>query len=342
MIGASFTPTRSSPAASTPAGRSTRRSARASSTSAVVPAALGIFITGFSSILTGLNFIVTIHRMRAPGMTWFRLPLFVWSHYATSLIMVLGTPVIAITLAAGGGRADVLRSASSTRRCGGDPVLFQHLFWFYSHPAVYIMVLPAMGVVSELVAAFCRKQVFGYTLRRVRQPRHRRARLPGLGPPHVRRRPVGLRRADLLAPQLPRRHPLGDQGLQLDRDAVQRVDFVGDADALRHRLHRAVHHRRADRAVPRGRRPRRARHRHLLHRRALPLHHGRRHDHGLPRRPALLVAEDHRPDVQRAAGQGQRGDHLLRLQPDLLPAVHRSATSACRGATTPIRRSSRC
>ncbi|MBI4478233.1 MAG: cytochrome c oxidase subunit I [Acidobacteria bacterium] len=127
----------------------------------VVTAALGIFIAGFASILTGLNFIVTIHRMRAPGMTWFRLPLFVWSHYATSLIMVLGTPVIAITiLLVAAERAFGLGLFDPAR--GGDPVLFQHLFWFYSHPAVYIMVLPAMGVVSELVAAFSRKPVFGY------------------------------------------------------------------------------------------------------------------------------------------------------------------------------------
>jgi cytochrome c oxidase subunit I len=128
----------------------------------VVPTALGIFITGFSSILTGLNFIVTIHRMRAPGMTWFRLPLFIWAHYAVSLIQVLGTPVIAITVlmvfverAFGFGIFDPAR--------GGDPVLFQHLFWFYSHPAVYIMILPAMGVMSELVANFSRKKIFGYS-----------------------------------------------------------------------------------------------------------------------------------------------------------------------------------
>ncbi|MGE3176466.1 MAG: cytochrome c oxidase subunit I [Vicinamibacterales bacterium] len=133
----------------------------ASSTSAVVPAALGIFINGFSSILTGLNFIVTVHRMRAPGMTWFRMPLFVWSHYATSLIMVLGTPVLAITIVLVAAERIFSFGIFDPNR-GGDPVLFQHLFWFYSHPAVYIMVLPAMGVMSELVAAFCRKQVFGY------------------------------------------------------------------------------------------------------------------------------------------------------------------------------------
>jgi cytochrome c oxidase subunit 1 len=128
----------------------------------VLAIGLGIIIAGFSSILTGLNFVVTIHRMRAPGMTWFRMPLFLWSLYATSIIMLLGTPVLAITLALvaverlwGLGIFDP--------SLGGDPVLFQHLFWFYSHPAVYIMVLPGMGVVSELIAAFSRKNVFGYT-----------------------------------------------------------------------------------------------------------------------------------------------------------------------------------
>jgi cytochrome c oxidase subunit 1 len=127
----------------------------------VVLAGLGIFVNGFSSILTGLNFIVTTHTMRAPGMTWFRLPLFVWSHYATSLIFILGTPVIAITLLL----VAVERLAHVgifDPALGGDPVLFQHMFWFYSHPAVYIMVLPSMGVISELVATFSRKNIFGY------------------------------------------------------------------------------------------------------------------------------------------------------------------------------------
>ncbi len=128
----------------------------------VTLAALGVFITGFSSILTGFNFIVTIHRMRAPGLTWFRMPLFLWAHYATSLVMILGTPVVAITiLLVGAERA--LGFAIFDPRMGGDPVLFQHLFWFYSHPAVYIMILPGMGVISELVAAVSRKQIFGYS-----------------------------------------------------------------------------------------------------------------------------------------------------------------------------------
>jgi cytochrome c oxidase subunit I len=133
-----------------------------SSNSRVLTAALGVFLAGFSSILTGLNFIVTVHRMRAPGMTWFRLPLFVWAHYATSLIMILGTPVIAITILLLAFER-VLRVGIFDPSIGGDPVLFQHLFWFYSHPAVYIMVLPGMGVISELVACFSRKNIFGYS-----------------------------------------------------------------------------------------------------------------------------------------------------------------------------------
>jgi cytochrome c oxidase subunit 1 len=127
----------------------------------VVAAALGIFITGFSSILTGLNFIVTIHTMRAPGMTWFRLPLFVWTHYATSVIFILGTPVIAIAIALV-AMERIFHIGFFNPAWGGDPILFQHLFWFYSHPAVYIMILPAMGVVSEIVPTFARKRLFGY------------------------------------------------------------------------------------------------------------------------------------------------------------------------------------
>jgi len=127
----------------------------------VVTMVAGIFINGFSSILTGLNFIITTHKLRAPGLTWFRLPLFVWTLYATALILVLATPVLAMLLLLvaverfwGIGVFDPAQ--------GGDPILFQHLFWFYSHPAVYIMILPGMGVVSELVTCFARKRLFGY------------------------------------------------------------------------------------------------------------------------------------------------------------------------------------
>jgi cytochrome c oxidase subunit I len=127
----------------------------------VVAAALAIFIAGFSSILTGLNFIVTTHRMRAPGMTWSRLPLFVWANYATAIIQVLGTPVLAITLMLV-ALDRVFHFGFFDPQKGGDPLLFQHLFWFYSHPAVYIMILPGMGVVSEIVTCFSRKRIFGY------------------------------------------------------------------------------------------------------------------------------------------------------------------------------------
>jgi cytochrome c oxidase subunit 1 len=131
------------------------------SNSNVILVIAGVFIVGFSSVFTGINFIVTTHRMRAPGLTWFRLPLFVWANYATALILVLATPVLSMTLALvalerlfGVGVFDPA--------LGGDPLLFQHLFWFYSHPAVYIMILPAMGVASEIIACFARNRIFGY------------------------------------------------------------------------------------------------------------------------------------------------------------------------------------
>jgi cytochrome c oxidase subunit 1 len=124
-------------------------------------AVFGVFILGFSSILTGINFVTTIHQLRAPGMTWFRLPLFVWSLYATAWIQILATPVVGITLLltllekmAGVGVFDPTK--------GGDPILYQHLFWIYSHPAVYIMILPAMGIISEIIPVFSRRTIFGY------------------------------------------------------------------------------------------------------------------------------------------------------------------------------------
>jgi cytochrome c oxidase subunit 1 len=127
----------------------------------IILAVFGIFVAGFSSILTGLNFIVTIHKLRAPGMTWYRLPVFVWSTYATSLILVLATPVLAMTLLMLIAER-VLHVGIFSPSLGGDPLLFQHMFWFYSHPAVYIMILPSMGVISEIVPVFAGKRLFGY------------------------------------------------------------------------------------------------------------------------------------------------------------------------------------
>ena len=130
-------------------------------TTSVIPALFGAFILGFSSIFTGMNFITTIHKLRPPGMTWFRMPLFLWALYSTAVIQVLATPVLAITLlmliverVVGIGIFDPA--------LGGDPVMFQHFFWFYSHPAVYIMIVPAFGVVSEIFPTFSRKRIFGY------------------------------------------------------------------------------------------------------------------------------------------------------------------------------------
>ena len=130
-------------------------------TTSVIPAVFGAFVLGFASIFTGLNFITTIHKLRPPGMTWFRMPLFLWALYSTAIMQVLATPVLGITLlmlvverTVGIGIFDPA--------LGGDPVLFQHFFWFYSHPAVYIMIVPAFGVVSEIFPVFSRKRIFGY------------------------------------------------------------------------------------------------------------------------------------------------------------------------------------
>jgi len=132
------------------------------STTNVSIAAAGVFVTGFSSILTGVNFITTTHMLRAPGMHWLRLPLFVWAQYATSIVMALATPVLAMVLLLIVAER-VFGLPVFDPRHGGDPLLFQHLFWFYSHPAVYIMILPAMGVVSEIIACFARRRIFGYS-----------------------------------------------------------------------------------------------------------------------------------------------------------------------------------
>jgi cytochrome c oxidase subunit I len=128
---------------------------------AVVMMTMAIFVLGFSSIFTGLNFIVTIHKLRAPGLTWFKLPLFVWSLYATAIIQIVATPVLGITLVLL-ALERIVGLGIFDPALGGDPVLFQHFFWFYSHPAVYIMILPAMGIISELIPVFSRKKIFGY------------------------------------------------------------------------------------------------------------------------------------------------------------------------------------
>ena len=141
---------------------------------------LGVFVLGFSSILTGLNFLVTVHTMRAPGITWTRMPLFVWGMYATALIQVLATPVLAITLLLLAGER-FFGIGIFDPKLGGDPVLFQHFFWFYSHPAVYIMIVPGMAIELELIATFSRRADLRVLRRRHELPRPRAPRASSCG-----------------------------------------------------------------------------------------------------------------------------------------------------------------
>ena len=260
----------------------------------VIAAGLGIFITGFSSILTGLNFIVTIHKMRAPGLTWFRLPLFVWAHYATSLIMILGTPVIAVTLL-----MVALERASAPRdlrpRPGRRPGAV---------PAP-VLVLLAPGRLHHDPARHGRDQ------------RARARASPASGSSATASWPSPASPSPCSGFLVWGHHMFvsgqstyaglvfsGLSFLVAIPSAVKVFNWTATlykgsislrhADALRARLHRPLHHRRPDRPLPGRHGPRRARARHLLRGRALPLHHGGRRDHGLPGRPALLVAQDHR------------------------------------------------
>ena len=232
--------------------------------------------------------------MRAPGLTWFRLPLFVWAHYATSLVMILGTPVVAITIAAGRGRARRSGSRIFDPKLGGDPVLFQHLFWFYSHPAVYIMILPGMGVMSELVAAISRKQIFGYGF--VAFSSLAIAILGFLVWGHhlfVSSQSIyaGLVFSIItMLVAVPSAVKTFNWAATMYKGSVTWesptywvVGFMGLftigglTGLFLATMGLDIHL-----------------HRHVLRRRALPLHHGRRRDHGLHGRPALLVAEDDR------------------------------------------------
>ena len=287
----------------------------------VIAMAVGIFINGFSSIFTGLNFIVTVHKLRAPGMTWFRMPLFVWSMYSTSLIFVLATPVLAITLLLialergfGVGVFDP--------RLGGDPLLFQHLFWFYSHPAVYIMVLPAMGVVSELIACFSRKRIFGYNF--VVYASLGIAFLGFLVWGHhmfVSGQSVyagmifSLLSFFVAIPSAIKvfnwTATLYKGQISFDTPMLYAFGFIGlftigGMTGLDARLA--------------GRRC--SCHADLFRRRAFPLHHGRGRGHGLPRRHPLLVPENDRPSLPGTARALVRTHHFSWFQSHLLSPVH--------------------
>ena len=292
------------------------------STTYVTAAALGIFISGFSSIMTGLNFIATIHRMRAPGMTWFRLPMFIWSHYATSIILVLATPVLAITLLMVAVER-IFQVGIFDPALGGDPVLFQHMFWFYSHPAVYIMVLPGMAVVSEIIPAFSRQAACS-AINSWRSASMAIAVLGFLvwGHHMFVAGQSALFGAGVFVPELHGGRALGDQSLQLERHHVQGLGFLGHADAVCHRLHRPVYHRRDDRPVSGGAGNRRPCYRYLLRGRAFSLHHGRRNGHGViwaefiiwwPKITGKLYPE--------GSGEALRADRVPRLQSYFFPAI---------------------
>ena len=291
------------------------------SKSHVVLAAVGIFIAGFSSIATGLNFIVSIHRLRAPGLTWYRMPVFLWSLYSLSVLLVLATPVLAITLLLV-ALERIFHIGVFDPAIGGDPLLFQHLFWFYSHPAVYMMILPGFGVVSEIIPTFSRKRIFGYKFIVWASVSIAVISFFVWGH-HMFVAGTSLYSAVLFSIL---------SYLVAVPSAIKVFNWLGTmhkgyislrcAHALCAGVHWAVHDGWIDRPVGGGARRRRASHTDLFRRRAFSLHHGRRHGLGLLRWLAFLVAEDHRPDVSGDVGAHGRAHHVHRLQSHLLPTIH--------------------
>ena len=293
---------------------------------------MAIFVAGFSSILTGLNFVVTIHRMRAPGMTWSRLPLFIWAHYATSIIQLLGTPVIAITIVLVAAER-ALHLGIFDPKLGGDPVLFQHLFWFYSHPAVYIMILPSMGIISEIIACFSRKRIFGYSFVALSS-----IAIAVFGflvwAHHMFVAGISVYAALVFsmlsyAVAVPSAVKVFNWTATMYKGSIRY-----DAPMLyAFGFDRSVHHGRIDGIIPRRLRHRCACHRHVLRRRPLPLHHGRRGGDGLPGGNAFLVAEDFRTPVSRGLGETRRLDCIRRDSTSHSSRNSCSAISACRAVT---------
>ena len=277
-------------------------------------AVFGAFVIGFSSILTGLNFITTIHRLRAPGMRFGNMPLFAWSLYATSWVQLLATPVLGITLL-----LVILERLFGVPifdpAKGGDPLLYQHLFWIYSHPAVYVMILPAMGAVSEIIPTFARRTIFGY-----RFIAFSSMAIAGVGSlvwaHHMFTSGISDQAAMVFSlltflVAVPSAIKVFNWVSTLYKGSIQ----LSAAAALRARLRLPLQHRRAHRPDAGGARRQRPGPRHLLHRRALPLRHLRRDRLRLLRRAPLLVPEDVRADGGRAAREARVDSDLRRVQP---------------------------
>ena len=311
----------------------------------------GRFVLGFSSIFTGINFIVTIHKLRPPGMTWFRMPLFLWAlvrhgHHPDRRHARAGHHAAAVD-----PRAAVPRWGSSIPYYGGDPILFQHFFWFYSHPAVYIMILPAMGVMSEVISTFCRREIFGYRFVAMSSIAIALIGFLVWGHHMFPNGQSGLLNTIFSALTMLVAIPSAIKVWNWLATMYKGSIDLQDAHVLRAGVLLPVRHRRADGAVPGHAGDELPRARHLLRRGPFPLRDDRRHDDHVPRRPALLVAEDHRPDVQRDAGPDRLPAAVRRLQPDVLPAVRhghaRHAAALCdvhrpsSSRTTCCRRSAR-
>ncbi len=323
---------RSSSARPTRAGRSIRRS-RCNKAPAARCGASRSSWSAVSSTLTGLNFIVTITKMRAPGMTWTRMPLFTWATFSTALINMIATVALsAALLALSSSTPSTCRS--STRPAAAAAVLYQHMFWFYSHPAVYIFILPAFGVISEVLPTFARKPIFGYKMIAFSSLAIAILGFRGLGAPHVPERPRAVAADPVHDPDLRRsasrpasRSSRGSATLWGGRIQFTTPMMYALAFLITFTFGGITGIFLA--CVPADL----ARARQLLRRRALPLRRGRRRGAGLPRRRRLLVPEGDRAHAEREAGQAELLAVLHRLQPARSCRCTGSASKACRAAT---------